>query len=407
MSKPEVKEYIGGFEFIWRTEKLNIKVGRLRVHTDGRVNGELIITDGNKHLYPPTSLNFTSERTRTTLAKTLSELDNRFQWHDVINQVSLIVVERAREGEPVRELWTHEDVPPPEWLVEPILYRGLPTIIFGKKAVCKSTLGLVIYTCLTLPWHDNPLGWKAPSKPIKTLLLDWEVQPNIAQYNITQLQRGMGLPHFALYHRWCALPIADDLDQLQRHITSIGAQVLIVDSLALAVGGDLKNAEIASRFSTSLRQLKCATLIIGQTSKDEEAKNKSVFGSTLFEYYARNIFEVRKVQEEESNTVEIGLYNTYHNLGRKLKAQGFRVTFGKDGTEIESCPITADDLVSRMGTGAEIVRLLRKQGRMCNKEIAEELGLPENTVTQRLRRLGGKNVVKKFSDGWGVLIDEM
>ena len=167
MSKPEIKDAIGGYEFTWEQEKLKIKVSRLRVHTsDGRVTGELLITspaEGNRPIYPQTHLNFNSEQTRTRLAKTLESQDSRWKWQEIINQLSLAVIDRARQGEPVRELWTSDEIQAPEFLLEPVLYKGLPTIVFGEKAVCKSTLSLAIYASLILPWHDNPLGWSVPA----------------------------------------------------------------------------------------------------------------------------------------------------------------------------------------------------------------------------------------------------
>ena len=402
MSKPDIKEAVGGYEFSWSQEKLNIKVSRVRVHTsDGRVTGELLITspaEGNKPIYPQTSLNFNSEQTRTRLAKTLESQDSRWKWQEIINQVSLAVIDRARQGEPVRELWTSDKIKPPEFLLEPLLYKGLPTIVFGEKAVCKSTLSLAAYACLILPWYDNPLGWTAPGRPIKTLIADYEVDYDVAQWNAKRLQEGMGLPAFPLYYRRCALPLADDVEQLHRHVADIGAEVIIVDSLGPAVGGDLKDPGQALRFTTALRQLKCAALVIGQTSKDRESKVKSVFGSTFFEYYARNIWEIRKVQDDGEDALDIAMYNTYHNLGRKFKAMGFHLSFNGVGTRIEKGPITAPELLERIGTQAQIQAALA-HGSMSPKGIAEECDLKEDTVRQALKRMKIKNLVVKLGDG--------
>jgi hypothetical protein len=402
MSKPSIKETVGGYEFTWEQEKLNIKVSRVQVHTsDGRVTGELLITsaaEGNKPIYPQTHLNFNSEQTRTRLARTLESQDSRWKWQEIINQLALAVIDRARRGEPVRELWTNEKIKAPEFILEPILYKGLPTIIFGEKAVCKSTLALVMYACLILPWWDNPLGLIAPARPFKALIADYEVDYDVAQWNAKRLQEGMELPAFPLYYRRCALPLADDIEQLHRHVADIGAEVLIVDSLGPAVGGDLKDPGQALRFTTALRQLKCSALIIGQTSKDRESKVKSVFGSTFFEYYARNIWELRKVQDEGEDALDIALYNTYHNLGRKFKAMGFHLSFNGVGTRIEKGSITAPELIERMGAPAQIQAALT-HGSMFPKEIAEECGLKEDAVRQALKRMKTKNLVVKLEDG--------
>ena len=405
MSKPTISTTAAGIAFVWEDEKLKIENSRLRSHSsDGRVTGELFITSplaGNKPIYPLTSFNFTSERTRQSLIKTLSENYPRWQWNDIINQLCLGIVERVRIGEPVQELWTSEDVPAPQFLLEPILYKGLPTIIFGEKAVCKSTIAIIAYTCLILPWHDNPLGWTAPSRPVRTLLADYEVDYEITQYNAKRLQTGMGLPAFPVYYRRCSLPLADDIEQFQWHITELKAEAIIIDSLGPAVGGDLKLPGEALRFTTALRQLRCAALIIGQTSKEKDKKQASVFGSTFFEYYSRNILELRKVQEEGEDTLDIALYHRYCNLGRRQPAMGFKMHFSETGIEISRKEITAPELVERMSTQYRIMNLL-KSGAMSTKEIMEELDIPRGNAGMCIKRLKDKGKILKVEDKWGL-----
>ncbi len=216
MSKPTITEKISGFLFTWPApENIEIQVSRLHLHnSDGRVTGELLIKDEGAPVFPQTSFNFTSDRTRASLAKSLSEKDSR-PWADMINQLCLAVVDRAREGEPVQELWTNaDDIKEIEFLLEPVIVKGVPTVVFGEKGVCKSTLSLVFYICLMLPWVDNSLEIKAPSSPVKTLILDYELPGYIAQNNLKHLQAGLDLPDLALYHRRCRVPLAEELEQV-------------------------------------------------------------------------------------------------------------------------------------------------------------------------------------------------
>ena len=409
MPKPTVEERIQGqrYKFTWPEHGIAINVGNTRIHQrDNRVTGEITVEtiDGEGKsilIYPPTQLNFGAARSRKELANSLSAKLKTVPWGEIIDQLAYDIQDEMRKGEPVRELWTHEKIPAPQFLLEPILYKGLPTIIFGEKAVCKSTLALVVYTCLILPWVDNPFGWVAPSQPVITLLADYEVDYNIAQYNAKRIQVGMGLPSFPIYYRRCSLPLADDLEQLQRHIADIKAEVIIVDSLGPAVGGEMKDSGIALRFNMALRQLQCASLIIGQTSKDRESKQKSTFGSAYFEYYARNIFELRKVQEEGEDELDIALFQTYCNLGRKLPAQGYRLHFNQSQTTMERIPITAPELIKRIGTQAEILSLL-KSGAMTTKDIMDNLEITRGNADMALKRLRDKKQIIKVEDKWGL-----
>ena len=75
MANPKVQELIGGYQFTWPDDALTIRVERVRIHnSDGRVTGELHISNGTgASLYPPTQLSFGADRSRTSLAKTLTE----------------------------------------------------------------------------------------------------------------------------------------------------------------------------------------------------------------------------------------------------------------------------------------------------------------------------------------------
>ena len=126
-----------------------------------------------------------------------------------------------------------------------------------------------------------------------------------------------------------------------------------------------------------------------------------MYGSTFFEYYARNILELRKVQEEDEDNLDIALYNTFHNLGRKLKPQGFHLSFNGTGTHIEQTEITAPELLARLGTQARIKALLLR-GDMPIKDIAAELELSETSCRMAVSRLCSKGTLVKTPKGYGV-----
>lgn len=412
MSKPTIIERIGGYEFTWQEERLNILVSHCRVHTsDSRVTGELLIKSSiveGKPIYPQTTMNFSSEMVRSRLVKSLSEKFPQWAWSEIIDQLCLAVIDRARAGEPVKELWTNETIQPPQFLLEPILYKGLPTIIFGEKEVCKSTLALVFYACLTLPWSDNPLGLVAPRLPVRTLLLDYEVDFDIVQHNAKRLQEGMGLPAFSVFYRRCELPLIEDAEQIHQHLQQLKVQALIVDSLGPAVGDDLKDPQAALRFTQALRKFKCASLILGQTAResgDIKSKTKHVFGSTFFEYYARSIWELRKQQEEGEDTIDIALFHTYCNLSRRHPPMGYRLHYNESGLSISSETITAPELVARFATGKRIQDIL-KAGPLTVKEIMETLELTRANADMCLKRLKDKGIIVRVGDKWGLAYKE-
>ncbi len=411
MSIPVISPRPDGFLYEWKEEKLKIAASRIRVHSsDGKVTGLLLISSplyGDKPIFPSTTFNFSSERARTTLINTLTKLDMdaRWQWQDIIFQLCVSIEELIKRGEPVQELWTFDEFVPPEWLLKPLLYKGLPSLVFGEKAVCKSILSLLVYATLTLPWHDNPLGWKiGQEKSCKVLLADWEVSAEIARYNLKRIQDGMGFTPIPLYYRRCRLPLMDDIEQIKGHLESINADAIIIDSVGPAVGADLNNSEPALKFVTALNQLNCASFLIAQTSKDRKVKVKSAYGNVMYEYFSRNIFELKKTHEDTEDEFDIALFNTYCNLGKRSRPMGYHLSFTDRTIKIEQAEITAPDLVERLGTWSRIYDLLKKTGRMTAKELSEELGVSLDTVSKTLRRYHQKGQVAKLPDSsWGLI----
>jgi len=405
------QESIDGYNFQWPDYKLQISVKRIRIHNDGRVTGEVLITTDAENmspvLYPQSQLNFSSPTTRQHLINILKAQYSQWDWGQIIDQISYKIQEMARAGEPVQELWTHNEVKAPEFLLEPILIKGLPTVIFGEKGVLKSSLSLLFCACLILPWQDNPLGLSAPVKSIKTLYLDWEADNEVIQWTAKKLQNGLGLPSFPIYYRRCALPLADDIEQIQNHIVNTGAEVVIIDSLGAAAGGDeLGKSSPATSFYAALRRLNITSLIIGQTSKDTEAKKKTIYGSTFFEYYARNIFELVKSDEVGDNEADVALFHRRFNLGGLRKPLGFRMTFSDSEIKVESKPVSVREFINKVSTQAKLLELL-KGGAMTVEEIMRELEIKRNNVHIVIHRLRDKKqIVKVGENKWGLMSQE-
>jgi hypothetical protein len=406
VNAPEVNKTVGGYEFNWPDLKLSIQVSHLSTQKN-ELRGQVGITtthpDFNNVLLPQTTINFSSLPTRSKLAAQLQKDFDGWPWGDIVDKLTADLYRLVFQGEPVGEIWTNAEIARPEFLLKPVLYRGLASIIYGEKASLKSTLALVVYICLVLPWQKNPLGFGVPDYPVKVLYLDWETNKDTVLWNAQRLRKGLDLPDFPVHYRRCTLPIAQDLEQVQKAIADVSAEVVLLDSLGAAAGGELKDPNSALQFFSALRQLETTSLLIGQTSKDKETKVKSVFGSTFFEYYARNIFELRKAaQGEDEDELNVALFHRFNNLGKLEPPMGFRFSYGDDEIAVERRDArTVDEFLERMYLKTRLCELL-KDGAMPIGEMAEILNSSEHTLRTTLNR--HKDTFIKTEGGkWGLL----
>lgn len=401
---PQITNKIDGFTFTWGDKSLTINVNRLDVHKDGRVTGELLITQGKAILMPATQFNFSADRTRSGLVKNLAEKYKDIDWATVIDQLSHHVQELAKAGEPVEELWTSNEYIKPEYMLHPILFKKLPTVIFGEKGVRKSGLTIILAACLLLPWHDNPFGFTVPEKSVRTLILDWETEKEIALYEAQRIKRGMDLPDFPILYRRCHLPLADDLEQIQKHIEQQKAEVVIIDSLGAAAGGELNRPEIALNFFAALRKLKTTPLIIAQTSKSDEGK-KSIFGSTYFTYYARSIFELCR-GEEAGDEMHVALFHKWCNLDKTQPPIGLCFHFNDKGLSVVSEPVSYSQFKDKLNRYSQVKDYLM-DGVKSTAEIMEALEITRGNADMIMKRMKEKGMVVKVDNKWGLLSKEV
>jgi hypothetical protein len=411
MNLPQIIDTVTGYVFSWNKEQITIEVSRLHNHSDGRVTGEIAVSTSlqgyNSHLHQA-QFNFAATRSRSELARNLSErYPNLVKWADILEQLCVYTLERVRKGEPVIELQSGDDVHPPEYLLEPIILKSYPTIIFGDPGSAKSTTALILSQIMACPWDDYSLDLIPHASRVNCIYLDYETSADTIRWLLTKLQRGMNTPPLRLNYRHCALPLAQDVDQIHRHIYDTKSEVIIIDSLGLACGGDLKEPAPALSFFAALRQLKVTSLILAHTSKNADTKKKTVFGSVFFEAQARSVWEIWKRQDVDEDEMDIALFHRKPPPFQKLcKPIGFQLKFGIDTIVVSpGKPRTVAEFLAGLSTQMQIVEVL-KRGALSTKELTETLSLSRSAADSALKRLKDKGKIVKVTDKWGLMENE-
>jgi hypothetical protein len=408
--KPSIANNLNGYVFSWEAYGIAIHAKRIHLHSsDGHVTGEIFVeatTDkGTVIIYPPTSYNFSADRTRRELARSLGSKNGKLPWADMIEQLCYGVQERVRKGDAVLELCTATNVQPPEYIIKPLVVKNYPNVIFGDPSSSKSTVAVILAQIALLPWADNPMGLTAPKVSIKVLYLDWEADDATILWQTTLLQRGISeMPEMFLAYRHCSAPLAQDIDQIKAHIADTKAELVIIDSLGLAAGGELKDSQAPLSFYGALRSLNITSLIIAHNSKDREAKTRSIYGNQYFTVHARNVWELRKQQEVGSKEMAIALFHRkpppFAGLHQPL---GFKLEFTTTAMIVKpSDPKTVGEFLEQMSLKDQIIETL-KTGSMSTKDLAETLDRPANQVKARCNELRGQQKLTKIGDEWGLL----
>jgi hypothetical protein len=399
MSKPDVERVAGRINFAWGLEHMTASVSRARYSSDGEASAEVIFKQASGAHIHQCRLNLLSTRAQGSLANELMkryELTSyNFTWEAALEQLCVLTLRWLRDGDPVVVLDTDKVMPVPEWVLEPVLPKNQPSLIFGLGASGKSYLALAMAACVSIPWTNNPLGWWPGKDPKRVLLLDYETEEDEATYRIKKLRKGMGLPAFKLWYLHCALPLRDDLDRVSQTVLDNKVDLVIIDSVTGAVGGNLLEAEPVLGYFMALRQLKTTTLSIGHTAKGvdplQPARKKTPFGSVFFENFSRMIYETQRAgQEGGDEDISVGLFPRKSNNWALARPSGFRIVFDNNAESVtihKQDLADVDDLAKSLSASARIVAEVKNGAKDISKirEVLDDL--TDAAFRQGLHRL--------------------
>jgi len=386
MSQPTIKSSYGIHKINFPDEMVDIQVDH--ISEDARtykVEGEVLIRTSlpgvKPHLHRA-KLNMTSTQSHDKLAKFLENRVPAIDWYSVIETTCMMVVDAVRQGEPIHDLSTIDYKARLTFRLSPILWDGQPNLIFGPGGISKSFLALYFATLIDLGLTSEN-GFSA--EPGKCLILDYEGDAVESAERYARIMNGMGMEPASqsILYRFCHAPLASDLPLIQREVMDHKISFVVVDSAAGACGGEPESAERAIKFFNALRSLRCTTLTIAHTSKQGGGK-RGPFGSVYWQNAPRSVFEIIKNQEEEAESLTVGLYHRKTNSGKLNAPIGLRLDFKEESLKFSRADLhSVPELAKNLSLKQRLVKAL-EGGEQNIGFLAEELDTTENTISTKL-----------------------
>ena len=301
------------------------------------------------------------------------------------------------------------DVALPEervWAIDKFAPAYLPTIVFGMGGSGKSYLlaDMGLHCLYGMPWKG-----RRTETCEAILVIDYEDREDEWRLRVQQLCDGYGWDFPERGYRYMpgmAIPIADQMSRLRKVVADNSIELVIVDSAASAVGGELSDPQAVARMVNALTDLGPTVFVIAHNTKAEDSNYP--FGSIFWHNLVRATHYVEATQDEGSNVVELAIYNRKSNRG-KQKPIGMRMTFDQHSdmgpVSIELTASIPQSLQSEsQGDRWEIMKCLEREGRlMTAKEIAEHTGIKEASVRAQLSKGIGKWFANPQRGVWGLI----
>jgi len=405
--------------FLFRWPELGYEVELTRIHqTKTYATGEarfVTVNGGTKRIITETKLNLSNVKERPPLVKILNEKCANAEWPHILEVVCVIGLREHRKGSPpvILDCDGEAELVHTPFILSPLLYANLPTILYGPGDSGKSFLAL--YASMLLAAGGGGAGLAAPNS-MPVMYLDWELSPQDMKRRMIALRQGHPeLAGTTLIYRSMARPLIDATSDLTKHVRDTGIGAVVIDSLVPAAGGEPKDAETAAEFFSALKMLALPAIIIGHTPKDNPnyptddstGGHRSIFGSAFFFNLARQVWEVRAIhQEHGGGDLKVGLYQRKNNMGQRHDALGFALSFTNGACLVSTYDLGDDEFLNPEGSAIGAIKAALSNSDNEPKtiiEIAMLTGLKRSAVEKALQRAEKRNEIEKFvdSDGGG------
>ena len=322
-------------------------------------------------------------------------------WDDLIDDICQRRL--ARRKSPIRPQGVGLEPPKrdrPMYQVWPLLPSRQPTILYGQGGVGKSWIAA--YLCALVDHGITCNGLNADVG--RALYLDWETDHETISGRVWAIKGGepQFSPDWTLAYQRMDGPLIDVADDLAGIVSQDAYDLIVVDSVGLALGGDANSVEDVLAFFAALRQIEATTLLIDHMTKGPDAKERGAFGSVYKRNTARSVWEIRQAESE----LTVGLYHRKANNSRLFDPLGLKLSIFEDDNHVVQSATFArtdasdlPDLEGGMTTPQRIKALLR-DGEASLEYLREGMAdVKTGTIDVALSRLVANSQVNRLQSG--------
>lgn len=342
--------------------------------------------------------NLSSVAARKQTAQYLGGRTNNVDWEGTLEELCLAVIVAEREGAAFDTVGTDPPLERLDWLLEPLLVRGEPTIVFGAGDAGKSLLSAAAAVMVTTG-QMIVNGFRPDSRGARVLVVDYEDQKQQWNDRIAALAKAAGLePPSIIYRRGMGVPLTEQIHDLAQQIAQQSVGLLIVDSVGLAIGGRGDGAgaeESALKMFAALRHLSVTTLLIDHVGGSDLGSEKLAvkpYGSVYKAWMARSVWQLRAGSTTPDGVLHAGLWHQKFNAGPKHAPIGIGVHFGPGEITIHREDIDDEDLTAALPLQGRIYTALLAGGKSA-RQLSEFLDEPPNKVRTYLARMLERGLV--------------
>lgn len=406
LERPAFQPGIDRYTFTWEQTSTSITLERLREGRDGDLKAEITVRSNLIDRPGPlhrANINLLSDRTVTSLAKTLASITDRADWHGMLLQVVDQTVTHYRHGDPLIHL---ADLPEPrddgtaDWLLEPFVLEEGATVFFAKGGSGKGYLACAM--AITLSTGAPILGVE-PEQVGTVAYLDWEASQKATHKRLLRVARGVQVGIGGVYYKRMRQSLSSAADQLANEFADNEVVAVIIDSLGLARFGAPESAEVTIDMFNAIARLGVPAICIDHVSKSAQQGDgpEMPIGSVYTENSARACWSLKS--EHRPGYLNMFMKNTKINDGPRGRDRNLDIAF--QGNVVEFRHGVRPPPRSGTVIGQIVAFIQNNGGTATTQEIADELGKRPGHVRSEGSKHPDKIARMSGMDLWHVIGD--
>jgi hypothetical protein len=349
-----------------------------------------------------------------TIHKALSDLRETYSWpsknsrpllSSSVNPLREITDDDNNENDLTDIVWFSEQGEPKEreYLIESVAVKNYTIVAYGAGGVAKSFAVLSAGIAIA-GGAEKWLGLSVLDHGY-VLYLDFELDAEEQHRRVRDLCAGLGVPIPEKLAYFSALGMSTEkaFKKAQAFIKKYEAKAIIIDSMGLAMSGDMDRAKdvitFHRQYTDGLRSLGTTPFVVdheGKLQAGENRKEKGPTGSAFKSWTTRSVLQfILEEYDEENSALDIRVRQHKTNF-KPQKPFGVRFTFEDKKVSVEPIELPDEELVDEayVPVKKRIVTALRSAGAETTiRELVELTGAETGTIRNKLSELKNENVV--------------
>jgi hypothetical protein len=300
-------------------------------------------------------------------------------------------------------IWFSEQGEPKEreYLIESVAVKNYTIVAYGAGGVAKSFAVLAAGIAIAGD-VDKWLGLQVLDHGY-VLYLDFELDADEQHRRVRDLCAGMGveIPKKLAYFSALGMNTEQAFKKARAFVKKYQAKAVIIDSMGLAMSGDMDRAKdviaFHRQYTDQLRALGTTPFVVdheGKLQAGENRKEKGPTGSAFKSWTTRSVLQfILEEYDEANSSLDIRVRQHKTNF-KPTKPFGVRFTFAEKKVVVEAIDLQDTELVDEAYVPVKdrIVAAL-KPGEATIRDLAELTGAEVGTIRNKISELKGEERV--------------